>query len=76
MREPVMFRSVLLSRVLSGLIATGMAAGALSLQGCSDSESENKAPARPGRAGQDWGVRPARDADPARLGPARSARPG
>ena len=31
-----MFRSVLLSRVLSGLIATGMAVGALSLQGCSD----------------------------------------
>jgi multidrug efflux system membrane fusion protein len=47
-----MFRSVLLSRVLSGLIATGMAAGALSLQGCSDPESENKAPARPALVAQ------------------------
>ena len=47
-----MFRSVLLSRVLSGLIATGMAVGALSLQGCSDPESENKAPARPALVAQ------------------------
>lgn len=47
-----MFRSVLLSRVLSGLIATGMAAGALSLQGCSDPDSEETAPARPALVAQ------------------------
>lgn len=43
-----MFRSVL----LSGLLATGIAAGALTLQGCADPEPENKVSARPALVAQ------------------------
>lgn len=62
-----MFRSLLLSRVLSGLIVTGMAAGALSLQGCSDSEPENKAPARPALVAQPLSADASQDVFPGEI---------
>ena len=66
-----MFRSVVLSkgllRVLSGLIATGMAAGALSLQGCSDPESEDKAPARPALVAQPLSADASQDVFPGEI---------
>lgn len=52
MREPFMLRSIVLSRVLSGLMATGIVAGVLTLQGCADPESDNKPAPRPALVAQ------------------------
>lgn len=58
-----MFRSLL----LPGLIATGMAAGLLSLQGCSEPESENKVPARPALVAQPLSADPTQDVFPGEI---------
>lgn len=63
MRVPVMFRSVL----LPGLVATGVAAGVLSLQGCSEPELEKKAAARPALVAQPLSANATQDVFPGEI---------
>ncbi len=63
MRVPVMFPSVL----LPGLVATGVAAGVLSLQGCSEPELEKKAAARPALVAQPLSANASQDVFPGEI---------